>query len=344
MNQFEKYLEQYNYKLPENLIAQEPIKPRDAARLMVYSRVTKKVSLDTFTNLAKYLPHNSVLVFNQTRVIPARLWLKKPTGGKIQIFYIGFKKGFIKVLADRKISIGMKLSLNDNIFFTVCNQENNIYLLKANLSINKIKDALYKYGVTPLPPYIKHSLLTEKQKRREYQTIYAKKGLSVAAPTAGLHFSKQLINRLKALGITVLFVNLNVGLGTFATLKEDNLITKKLHSEEFDIDIKTANALNKAKNKGCPIIAVGTTALRALESACVGNSIRKYIGQTELFITPGYKFKFVDGLITNFHVPKSSLLMLTAALIGRKNILSLYKLAIKNKFRFFSFGDGMLLY
>ena len=202
---------------------------------------------------------------------------------------------------------------------------------------------MQKYGQTPLPPYIKNSPLTEKQKRKEYQSIFAKAGLSVAAPTASLHFTRKLTANLKKQGTEVKFVTLNVNLGTFAPLKEENLMSGKLHLESYEIDKKTAGDLNQAKQQGKTIIAVGTTVVRTLESSAKHHEFKKLQGSTDLFIYPPYKFQFVDSLITNFHVPKSSLLMLVSAMTGRKKLLNIYQKAIKKKFRLFSFGDGMLI-
>jgi S-adenosylmethionine:tRNA ribosyltransferase-isomerase len=225
----------------------------------------------------------------------------------------------------------------------VAEKEGQFYFFKSDFPVNQIKSVLQKYGQTPLPPYIKNSKLTEAQRRKEYQSVFAKQGLSVAAPTASLHFTKRLISKLKKQGIEVKFVTLNVNLGTFAPLKQENLNSGKLHSETYEVDKKTAADLNAAKKKGKKIIAVGTTVIRTLESAAKNNKLVNLSGQTRLFIQPGYNFKFIDGCITNFHVPKSSLMMLISALVGRKKLLSLYQKAIKQKLRFFSFGDGMLI-
>ena len=225
----------------------------------------------------------------------------------------------------------------------VVKKSGQFYFFKPSFPLFQVAEILKKYGATPLPPYIKHSPLTEKQKREQYQSVFAKTGLSVAAPTASLHFTKRLIGKLKKQGIGIAFVRLDVGLGTFAPLKEENIKSGKLHKEFYQIDKATAGFLNKAKQQGRPIIAVGTTAVRTLETSANKSGIKKLSGNTDLFISLGYKFKFVDGLITNFHVPKSSLLMLVAALVGIKNLLVLYQQALNKRFRFFSFGDGMLI-
>jgi len=338
-----KLLKQYDYSLPEKLIAQKPGRPRDSARLLVFSKKNKTVKFDTFKNIGNYLPKNSVLVFNQTKVVPARLQLIKPAGGKVNVLYIDHDKKYIKVLANKKLTDNQPLSLAGCEGFKVAKKQDQFYFLKPNFPVSQIKYFLEKYGKTPLPPYIKYSPLSEKQKKEQYQTVFAKNGLSVAAPTASLHFTKKLIAKLKKQGIGVEYLTLNVNLGTFAPLREENFKTGELHTETYEIDKKTAGRLNLAKKQGRPIIAAGTTMVRTLETATVLGMLKKLSGQTQLFIRSGFDFKFTSGLITNFHVPKSSLLMLVSALAGKKTLLNLYQIAIKNNFRFFSFGDGMLI-
>jgi S-adenosylmethionine:tRNA ribosyltransferase-isomerase len=344
IRQLEKTLEKYNYSVPPNLIAQKPAHPRDSAKLLVYDKKSKKVDFDNFINLDKYLPKNTVLVFNDTKVVPARLTVTKPTGGKARILYTETKNGLMEVMSDRKLDIGSRIILSPTINFLVKNQSGKYYHIKPSFPINRLFYVLNKYGKTPIPPYIKHSPLSESKLRQEYQTIFAKTKGSVAAPTASLHFTKRLFEKLKTAGIGVEFITLHVGLGTFAPLTEENLKTGKLHKEFYSINPITAKRLNQYKKERRPIIAVGTTAARTLESA-VNNrlQITNLRSETKLFIQEGYKFKFIDGMITNFHVPKSSLMMLVSALVGRKNLLNLYKKAIAKKLRFFSFGDGMLI-
>lgn len=342
-----RLLKSYDYHIPPELIAQEPAKPRDSARLLVYDRKTNKIFYDRFKNIGKYLPANAVLVFNQTKVVPARLQVLKDTGGKAELLYISHDRNSIKVISNRRLALNQHISLLNGrskvISMTVNKKQGAFYFLQPSFPVRQIKSILEKYGQTPLPPYIKHSKLTEKQKKQQYQSVFAKSGLSVAAPTASLHFTKKLISNLKKQGIEVKFVTLNVNLGTFAPLKEENIKTGKLHLETYEIDKKTASDLNRLKKQGRPIIAVGTTSVRTLESASLQHQLKNLSGQTRLFIRPPYKFKFADVLITNFHVPKSSLLMLVAALTGRKKLLDIYQQAIKQQFRFFSFGDGMLI-
>jgi S-adenosylmethionine:tRNA ribosyltransferase-isomerase len=340
---FNSIISKYNYSFPSSLIAQKPATPRDSARLLIYDRKKQKISLDVFKNLYKYLPTNSVLVFNKTKVIPARLILYKPTGGKVEILYLELKGNLIKSLANREVPVGSYLFLNSKISFKVKKREENYYLLEPSFNSKDIFKILEKYGETPIPPYIKNSPLSRQNLKKEYQTIFAEKIGSVAAPTASLHFTKSLLQKIKEQGFRVEFITLHVGLGTFASLRENNFKNNALHKEIFEIDPSTIKNLNCFKSENRPIIAVGTTTLRALESATSGNRLIKTKGSTDLFIKPGYKFKLVDGLITNFHVPKSSLLMLVSALIPRLKLLSIYKYAISKKFRLFSFGDGMLI-
>lgn len=324
-------LEKYNYSLPQKLIAKKPAAPRDMANLLVYSRKDKKIVYDKFLNIGKYLPKGAVLVFNETKVIPARVFLKKETGGRVEILYLRKKGNLLEVLADRKLFIDSKIRLNYKKSFLVVGQNKNIYYLKP--LFRDVQGFFQRYGRMPIPPYIKNTPLSENKLRGKYQTVFAKEAGSSAAPTASLHFTKRLLNKLN---FDKKFITLHIGLGTFAPLTKENLKTKKLHREYYEIDKKTCYFLKKVKKQNRPIIAVGTTVVRALESG-------KLRGETDLFIKPGYKFKFTDGLITNFHLPKSSLLMLVAAFVGRKEILDIYNKAIRRNFKFYSFGDGMLI-
>jgi S-adenosylmethionine:tRNA ribosyltransferase-isomerase len=296
----------------------------------------------TFHELVQFLPARSVLVLNQTKVIPARIEAEKSTGGKVRILYIAAAgKGRFHGLADRKLEPGMALKVGKSKI-TVVSRETGDYVFEvkgvAPLAMFK------KYGKTPIPPYLKHTKLGEKALREKYQTVFAKTEGSVAAPTASLHFTKQLLKTLKKAGHDIVYVTLHVNLGTFAPLTKEAVAEGRLHEEPYSIDAKTVAFLTKAKKDGRPIITVGTTALRTLEAASDDDGkLRWPVCTTRLFIRPGYHFCFADGLITNFHVPKSSLLMLVAALVGRTRLLKLYKEAIGKGFRIFSFGDGMLI-
>lgn len=341
---FDKLLEKYDYDLPESFIAQTPANPRDSARLLVYNKNSKKIEIDTYKNVTKYLPANSVLIFNQTKVIPARLSVKKPTGGKVEILFLQKEGKNIRALANTKLTPNIKLTLNDKVYFEVLEKNDAEYILKPSFDIIELFEILEKYGTTPIPPYIKQNTQTEKILRQEYQTVFAKEKGSVAAPTASLHFTNELLENIKKEGHSVYFVTLHVNLGTFAKLTEEHVEKLKLHEEYFEITQKTADALNTAKKNKQTIIPVGTTVVRTLESAVNKKGLlEKLTGTTDLFITENYRLKFVDSVITNFHVPKSSLLMLIAAFIGRNKLFELYDFAKKSNFKFFSFGDGMLI-
>ncbi len=344
-SQFQKLLHQYDYSLPPHLIAQEPAKPRTSARLLVYHRNKNQTSFDTFANIADYLPKKAVLVFNQTKVIPARLRVIKSTGGKVELLYLGHNTQSITVLSNRPLALGAQVHVAQapRLWLKVMAKHGREYTLRPSFKTSQTVAILRRYGSTPLPPYIKHSRLNERQKRQEYQSVFARAGVSVAAPTASLHFSKQLLSQLRRRGIDIEFITLNVNLGTFAPLEPSQISKKALHAENYTISKKTATAINRAKINGWPVVAVGTTVVRALESAAAGHQLKKVSGSTRLFIRPGYRLQIIDGLITNFHVPQSSLLMLVAAITGRKKIFELYHQAIQKNFRFFSFGDGMLI-
>lgn len=383
---FEKLLNSYDYSFPQELIAQSPASPRDSAKLLIYTRASKpnqdfkikkhtkddraEITHDIYKNILKYLPKNSVLVLNQTKVIPARLTVKKPTGGLARLLYIETEGQHLKFLSDRKLEINTELTIeigeetgtagsnklknpkSKKLSFTVIAKQNQFYILKPSFHINKLYSVLNKYGQTPLPPYIKNPKLSGKKLLSEYNTVFAKTLGSVAAPTASLHFTKVLLAKIKRSGIKIVYVTLHVNLGTFSPLTEDQFKKKRLHTEFYEISKATAKILNQAKQSGKQIIAVGTTVVRTLESASESEpsnsktkttKLTKLTGNTNLFITEKSKLRFVDSVITNFHVPKSSLLMLVSAFTGRKKLLELYKLAIQKKYRLFSFGDGMYI-
>lgn len=340
----EQILNQYNYEFPQELIAQAPSSPRDSAKLLIYDKSSHEINHDKFLHLADYISKDTVIVFNQTKVIPARLTLTKPTGGKVHLLYLDHDERLVRVMADRKLLSDAPVYQRGKKLFTVIKQEDKFYFLKPNFPISKLFSVLEKFGETPIPPYIKKSPLHGKILQEKYQTVFAKTKGSVAAPTASLHFTKNLIAKLKKQKITIAYITLHVNLGTFANLTEEQIKTGKLHKEYYEIDKKTADLLNKCKIAGKPIIAVGTTVVRTLESASnKQGKLTKLSGTTDIFIKPGYKFKFIDEIITNFHVPKSSLMMLVASFIGRLELLSLYKMAIAKQYKLFSFGDGMYL-
>jgi len=336
--------ERYDYAVPPRAIAQAPASPRDSARLLVLHRSTGSISFDVFRNIGAYLPPRSVLVLNETKVLPARLVVRKETGGLARILYLGNDEKYVSALSDRALRIGSRVFVSPRRSFLVVGRQNETYTLSPSFPASNIESVLHRFGTVPFPPYIANTPLSGKRLRDAYQSVFARRSGSVAAPTASLHFTKRLLRTLERSGVSIRYVTLHVGLGTFLPVREEQLQSGKLHRERFSIDAKTASFLTAAKKSGRPIIAVGTTVTRALESAAKGGGrIVERSGETDLFIREGYRFSFVDGIVTNFHVPKSSLLMLVSAFAGRKRILSAYESAIRDGFRLFSFGDGMLL-
>lgn len=352
----------FDYTFPPHVIAQSPADPRDSAKLLIYDRGTKQTSFDIFRNIVDYLPEHCVLVFNKTRVFPARFHVRKRTGGNVGMLYLSqvetsdsdvstrMNGTMVRVMADGKIKPNDILMWENGHTFTVIERDGKYAILKPSFPIGQLPSLLEQFGETPLPPYIKQSPLNEEQRRTEYQTVYATQTGSVAAPTAGLHFTEDLIKKIIQSGRDVRYVTLHVNLGTFAPLTEEHWKEKRLHEEFYEIDPETAAFLNKAKANQQPIIAIGTTTVRTLESACHSiltpqsyPLISTLSGITTIFITENDHLHFVDGLITNFHVPKSSLLMMVSAFTGRETLLDLYKQAMERDFRFFSFGDGMLV-
>ncbi len=340
---FHDLLSAYDYSFPPELIAKVPASPRESARLLIYDRKNDSVTFDTFANIIDYLPANAVLVMNRTKVIPAKLTLKKITGGVVSALLLGVTSDAINVLASGGIKQGDKLVWQAGHSFTVVIRNGTEALLKPSFPMTELKDLLLEYGETPLPPYMKDSPMPEEKRRTEYQTVFAEEEGSVAAPTAGLHFSEELLKKIQDSGRAIKFVTLHVHLGTFASLMEEQWKNKKLHPESYSIDSDTMNFLNDAKMSGRPIIAVGTTSVRTLESSQMNGALVQNMGTTELFMTEESKPKFVDHLITNFHVPRSSLLMLVSAFTGREKLLEIYRQAIAEQMRLFSFGDGMLV-
>ncbi len=340
---FAEVLSAYDYSFPNDLIAKEPVHPRDSARLLIYDRKADAVGFDTFANIDRYLPPNCVVVFNRTKVIPAKFSLKKITGGGVSALLLSVQPDTITVLASGALKQGDKLIWQGGHSFTVVVRKDQEALLKPSFPITELRDLLDRFGETPLPPYMKDSPLPESERRTEYQTVYAREEGSVAAPTAGLHFTEELIKKLEQSGRGVAYVTLHVHLGTFAPLMEEQWKLRTLHTEFYSIDQMTVSSLNEAKKNNRPIVAVGTTTVRTLESASDGQTIVRPSGGTDLFISEGDTLHFVDSLITNFHVPKSSLLMLVSAFTGKEKLFELYAKAIEERMRLFSFGDGMLI-
>ena len=335
----------FDYDLPEELIAQDPLEDRSSSRLMVLDKKTGEVSHHIFKEIIKYLRPGDCLVLNNTKVIPARLYgVKEGTMAKIEILLLKRKQNDVwetLVKPGKKAKPGTKIIFGDGILtgevIDVVDDGNRLIQFSYDGIFEEILD---KLGQMPLPPYITHQL---KDKNR-YQTVYAKYDGSAAAPTAGLHFTKELLNEVKEKGVDIAEVTLHVGLGTFRPVKVDNVLDHHMHSEFYMVSQEAADKINTAKKNGGRIISVGTTSTRTLESAADENGmLHECSGWTDIFIYPGYKFKVIDCLITNFHLPQSTLVMLVSALAGREHILSAYKKAVEEKYRFFSFGDAMFI-
>lgn len=346
----------FDYHLPESFIAQTPLDPRDSSKLLVLDPETKTLSHHHFSDLADFLGPNDVLVFNQTKVIPARIYGQKTTGGKVELLLLEKKSQDTWIVISKPgLRPGQIINFDQQLSATVSHfkEETGESTLIFNQSGVEFLNTLDKIGHTPIPPYISPGR-SESYLRQKYQTVYAKVKGSAAAPTAGLHFTPRLLKKLQDRGVTLEYLTLHVGLGTFQPLKEDNLKKAKLHHEHIEVSDSLALSLNQAKASGKRIIAVGTTTARALESvASKDGLIKAYSGDTDIFIYPGVKFNFVDSLITNFHLPKSSLLMMVSAFTSFPNtspkftsfssslIGKAYAQAIQNNYRFFSFGDAM---
>ena len=333
----------FYYDLPEQLIAQTPAEPRDCSRLLVYNRQSGTIEHKIFRDILDYLKEGDVLVVNNTRVLPARLYAHTANGGAVEVLLLKrLEKDRWEVLVKpgKKCKIGTDLEICDGLSLTVEGITDSGERIVEFHYDGVFEEILDKVGNMPLPPYIKKKL----EDKNRYQTVYAKTDGSAAAPTAGLHFTPELLSAVKDKGVKIAEVLLHVGLGTFRPVKEDIITDHKMHSEYYEVSEEAANIINAAKREGRRIIAVGTTSVRTLESAADENGFLKPChGNTEIFIYPPYKFKCVDALITNFHLPESTLIMLVAAMTGREEILSVYKTAVDEKYRFFSFGDAMFI-
>ncbi|NLL56559.1 MAG: tRNA preQ1(34) S-adenosylmethionine ribosyltransferase-isomerase QueA [Clostridiales bacterium] len=333
----------FNYHLPQELIAQTPVYPRDSSRLLYYNRETDKIADQTFHDILDILQQGDVLVINNTRVINARLYAYDEKGRKFEIFLLkrlGLNTFEALAKPARKAKIGSKLVVNEQLSLTVNKIiDNGIRIIDFEYD-GVFEDILDKVGKVPLPPYI-----TEKLDDKErYQTVYAKVDGSSAAPTAGLHFTPKLLQKLKEKGVEIVEILLHVGLGTFRPVKADNILEHKMHHEYYEISETAANSINKAVKERRRIIAVGTTSVRTLESVADSYGyVKACKGETDIFIYPGYQFKIIKGLITNFHLPESTLIMLVSAFLTREKVMELYNHGVKEKYRFFSFGDAMLI-
>lgn len=332
----------FYYDLPEELIAQTPVEPRDSSRLLVYNRSEDKVEHKVFNQIGDYLKSGDLLVINTTKVYPARIFAYTEHGGKVEILLlkrINLTDWECLVKPGKKCRDGVKFIVNNELALTVMSKTDDGGRIISFSFDGVFEDILSRVGEMPLPPYI-HEKLKDKDR---YQTVYCKEEGSAAAPTAGLHFTLRLIDELKAKGVEFAEVNLHVGLGTFRPVKVENAEEHKMHVEFCEISAENAGKINSAKKDGRRVIAVGTTSVRTLESfANDDGTVKSGSMDTGIFIYPPYRFKCVDGMITNFHLPESTLVMLVAAFVGKEKILELYNLAVKEKYRFFSFGDACL--
>lgn len=335
----------FYFELPQELIAQDPLPDRSSSRLMVLNRETGEIAHDIFHDILKYLKPGDCLVRNNTKVIPARLFGKKAdTGATIEILLLKRKENDVwecLVKPGKKAKPGAKIVFGEGLLLgeimDVVEEGNRLIQFTYEGIFEEILD---KLGQMPLPPYITHKL----QDKNRYQTVYAKYDGSAAAPTAGLHFTNELLEEIEKMGVTIANVTLHVGLGTFRPVKEDNVLEHKMHSEHYHLPKETADLIKQTKKEGGRVIAVGTTSCRTLES--VGtffDEIDEHEGYTDIFIYPGYEFKVIDGLITNFHLPESTLIMLVSAFLGYDKTMNAYKIAVDEKYRFFSFGDAMII-
>ena len=338
-------LDDFDYELPEELIAQTPLKDRSASKMLVLNKNTGSIEHKCFKNVIDFLDKGDTLVLNDTKVIPARLIGEKTdTKAVIEILLLKNIEGNTwECLAKpaKRVKVGTIVSFGEGLLKAKCIELGEEGIRRIELIYDGVLyEILDKLGTMPLPPYIHEKL--EDQNR--YQTVYAKNEGSAAAPTAGLHFTKELMKQIEDKGVNIVYVTLHVGLGTFRPVNTDNILEHHMHSEYYEISQKTCDIINKTKENGNRVVVVGTTSVRVLETVATKyNKLKEDSGWTDIFIYPGYKFKVVDNLITNFHLPKSTLVMLVSALAGRENILNAYKEAIKNNYRFFSFGDSMFI-
>lgn len=332
----------FDYDLPQELIAQHPMEPRDHSRLLVVDKKTGEIEHKHFYDLVNYLKPGDVLVFNDTRVIPARLHGTKDTGAHVEVFLLTRRDATdweVLVRPGKKLQVGAKINFSDELSCEVIEHTDfggRVVRFKYGGIFEEILDRL---GETPLPPYITAPL----EDKERYQTVYNRERGSAAAPTAGLHFTKELLQKIKEIGCEEVFVTLHVGLGTFRPVSEAKIEDHKMHKEFYTVSQEAADAVNKAKAEGRRIIAVGTTAVRTLEAAGADGQLHAGSSWTNIFIYPGYKFRLVDDLVTNFHLPQSTLLMLVSTLSTREIMLQTYKKAVEEKYRFFSFGDAMFI-
>lgn len=334
----------FHFHLPQELIAQYPLSERTASRLLSLDGVSGQLRDCQFVDLPRLLNPGDLLVFNNTRVIPARLFGNKETGGQVEVLVervLDDHRVLAHVRASKSPRAGTKLNLEGDIEATVIGRKKDLFDIRFE-GTETVITQLEHHGHMPLPPYIARA--DDRHDRERYQTVYAEKQGAVAAPTAGLHFDQSLLDSLSRMGVSSAFVTLHVGAGTFQPVRADNVADHHMHAEYIEVNGDVINAINKTHESGGRVIAVGTTSVRALESAARGGNLQAYSGDTDIFITPGYQFRVVDGLITNFHLPESTLLMLVCAFAGYDNVMAAYQHAVDKKYRFFSYGDAMFLW
>lgn len=333
----------FYYDLPEERIAQTPVYPRDSSRLLVYHKDEKRIEDKIFRDIADYLQKGDLLVINNTKVLPARMFAKTKFGGVVEVLLLkryDLHTWQVLMRPGKKGKIGAEFTVSDELSFTVKDVTETGERVVEFAYEGAFEDILSRVGTMPLPPYIKEKLSDQQR----YNTVYSKTDGSAAAPTAGLHFTQELLQKLKDKGVEIAEVLLHVGLGTFRPVSEEIITDHKMHSEYYEISESSAEKINRAKKEGRRVIAVGTTSVRTLESVADENGFVKAChGDTEIFLYPPYKMKCVDALVTNFHLPESTLIMLVACLTGREEILSVYRYAVEKEYRFFSFGDAMLV-
>lgn len=343
----------FDYDLQKDLIANEPANPRDSCKLLVYNKLSNKITDDIFFNITKYLKKGDVLVFNNSKINPFRLFgIKKNTKTKIEVLLLKeIKNNYWEAITKGKIKIGDEIIFKDTDLKFEIIKDNEVRILKTNKTKEELIKICDKIGKIPLPPYI-NSKLNENQIREFYQTVYSSKQGSVASPTAGLHFTQNLLSAIQKIGVEFCEITLHVGIGTFMPVRNDDITKHKMHPEYVEISSEVINKIIKAKKESRRIIAVGTTSVRVLETvlpdlmnknSSLTYEINNFNGFVNNFIYPSYEFKIIDGMITNFHLPKSTLLMLVCAFLGREKCLELYNYAILKKYKFYSFGDAMLL-
>jgi S-adenosylmethionine:tRNA ribosyltransferase-isomerase len=333
----------FNYSLPRELVAQYPVSPRTASRLLHLDSARQEYRDLRFNDFPNLLQTGDLLVFNDTRVIPARLLGRKDSGGRIEVLIERFhdvQHALAQVRASKPPKPGQRIQLEGNVTVVVLHRAGEFYEIEF-LSDSPVTEILERIGHVPLPPYIDRT--DESVDRERYQTVYARRPGAVAAPTAGLHFDEAMLGRVRELGVECACVTLHVGAGTFQPLRVDDIRQHHMHSERVSISQTTCDRINNAKKAGRRIVAVGTTVVRSLEGSAKNDCVSPFEGETDIFIYPGYKFKIVDALLTNFHLPESTLLMLVCAFGGKENTMNAYRYAVRQKYRFYSYGDAMFV-